>query len=112
MFERRGDARAYLTLAEQLAREVGDTAALGLTLMLHADLLSAIPAGGQDGFPEAARRLLEEGVATTSPATPMSMRAPLLLRSAEEHAYVGLETETLRYLDDAQRVTANSGIHH
>jgi transcriptional regulator with XRE-family HTH domain len=87
--ERRRDARSHLTLAEALAREAGDQNALVLILMLQADLVSVVPTGGQGGLPELARRHLDETISLTGAATPLALSAPALLRSAEEHAYVG-----------------------
>lgn len=106
--ERRREARAHLELAEQLARETGDRDVLALILMLRADLLSPVLTGGQDGFPELARRHLDEAITLTSTTTPLALRAPLLLRNAEEHAYARREVEALTNLEEATRLAAGS----
>lgn len=97
--ELRQDARIYLARGEEIAREVGDRETLALLLMLRADLLSAVPTGGQEGFPAAARRQLEEALTLTSPATAISLRVPIVMRAAEEAAYVGDESEAMRLLE-------------
>jgi hypothetical protein len=103
--DRRRDARAYLDWAERLGREIGENDVLILVLMLRADLASAIPFYGLNGQPELARRKLDEAVSiATGPA-----RAPLLLRRAQECAYLGLEHESLGDLDEAQAAAACSG---
>jgi transcriptional regulator with XRE-family HTH domain len=113
MAERRHDARAYLDYGESVGREINDANSLALLLMLRADLLSAVPTGGQEGFPGLAREALEEALTYTSPGTPVSLRAPVLLRIAEEYAYAGHEALALQYLlrgDDAA-ATGRVGPH-
>jgi transcriptional regulator with XRE-family HTH domain len=112
MLERRREARAYLDTAEPLAREIRDDDTLALILMLRADLLSAVPSGGADGFPVPARRHLDGALALVSKRTPLSIRAPLLLRSAEEHAFVGAEGQALECLDLASAAAAGSPSRH
>ncbi len=110
--ERRHDAGNRLALAEELAREADDRDTLVLILMLRADLVSAVPTGGQEGLPELAQRHLDEAVALASSVTPFALLAPVLLRRAEEHAYAGQETESLRRLDDSARIVAGSDTRH
>src|SRR5205085_7204477 len=87
--DRRRDARAYLDSAERLAREIDHSDVLMLVHMLRADLASAIPTGGLDGHPVVATRLLDAALALASgPAA-----APLLLRRAEEHAFLQQEQD-------------------
>jgi transcriptional regulator with XRE-family HTH domain len=104
--ERRQEARAHLDWAEGVAREIGDREVLMLILMLRADLASAVPTGGQEGLPEEARRLLAEGLSLATPSSPVCLEAPLLLRSAEEYAFLGLESGSRRDLERADRVLA------
>jgi transcriptional regulator with XRE-family HTH domain len=102
--ERRQEARAYLSWAEGIAREIEDREVLMLILMLRADLASCVPTGGQEGLPEEARRLLDEGLLLAAPSAPACLEAPLLLRSAEEHAFLGAEGSSRRDLEQAERV--------
>jgi hypothetical protein len=85
---------------------------MALILMLRADLLSAIPSGGAQGFPALATRHLRQALSLVSEQTPLSIRAPLLLRSAEESAYLGVEAEALDYLDRASTAVAGAGPRH
>ena len=103
MMERRADARAHLEHAEPLAREVGDSDTLALILMLRSDLMSPVPTGGQGGFPEQARDRLAEALSVVSDGTPLPILAPLLLRTAEEAAFVGDEDAALAHLETAGR---------
>jgi transcriptional regulator with XRE-family HTH domain len=112
MLERRREARDHLDTAEPMAREVGDHDTLALVLMLRADLLSSVPSGGAEGFPAAAQRHLDRALSLVSAETPLSIRAPLLLRSAEEHAYIGDGDAALGYLDKAAAAAASSGTRH
>jgi tetratricopeptide (TPR) repeat protein len=112
MMERRADARAHLDHAEPLAREVGDTDTLALILMLRSDLMSPVPAGGQGGFPEQARGRLAEALSVVSDGTPLPILAPLLLRSAEEAAFVGDEDAALAHLETAGRAVDTVGRRH
>lgn len=104
--EWRTDARAYLRWAEEVARGSGDTAALALTLHLHSDLHSPIPSGGLAGNGPAARRYLDEALAVSGPNLAASLRASLLLHSAEEHAFGGSEREALYDLQAAEAAFA------
>jgi len=113
MLERRRDAREHLDMAEPMAREAGDDDTLALILMLRADLLSAVPSGGVEGFPALAQRHLDQALSLVSAETPLAIRAPLLLRSAEENAFVGNEARALDRLDQAAALAAGSaGRHH
>lgn len=98
MAELRQDARAHLDRGEAVAREVGDNETLALLLMLRADLLSGVPTGGLEGYPALARRHLQEALALTGPDTAVALRVPIILRAAEEAAYVGDATEARRLL--------------
>jgi transcriptional regulator with XRE-family HTH domain len=108
--ERRRDARRHLDLAEALAREADDTEVLVLVHMIRGDLLSTVLSGGRDGIPQMARRHLDAALMLTSTATPLALRAPGLLRIAEEHAQVRMETESLRYLEQAATVVASAPV--
>ncbi len=112
MLERRREARDHLDMAEPLAREAGDSDTLCLILMLRADLLSAVPSGGVDGFPVLAQRHLDHALSLVSEQTPLAIRAPLLLRSAEESAFVGQEARALECLDRAAALADSSGDKH
>jgi transcriptional regulator with XRE-family HTH domain len=110
--ERRRGALGHLELADALAREADDGDALILVLMLRADLQSAVLTGGTAGFPELALRHLDEALERASGSTHFALRAPVLLRSAEEHAYAGLATASERLLDEAGRVVAAARDRH
>lgn len=105
MAERRRDVRAYLDFGEAIAREIDDRDTLSLLLLLRADLISAVQMGGQSvGHPDMAGDFLDEALACTSRASPVSLRAPVLLRRAEEHAFTGSAAKALDCLlqaDDA-----------
>jgi hypothetical protein len=47
-----------------------------------------------------------------SAATPLALRAPVLLRTAEEYAYARMESESLRHLDAATTVVADAQSRH
>jgi tetratricopeptide (TPR) repeat protein len=103
--DRRRDARAYLDWAERMAREINHADVLMLVLMLRADLASAIPTGGLDGQPAVAARLLDEALSLASgPAA-----APLLLRRAEEHAFLQREHDCRSDIDQAVRAVSSPG---
>jgi transcriptional regulator with XRE-family HTH domain len=106
MAERRQDARSFLDYGERLAREAQDQDTVVLLLLLRADLLSAVPTGGLQGFPDQARTQLDQAMTLTSPTTAASLRAHVTLRAAEEHAYVGDEMQALRLLDTGCAVAA------
>jgi hypothetical protein len=99
-------------MAEPLAREARDDDTLALILMLRADLLSAVPSGGVEGFPVLAQRHLDQALSLVSDQTPLAIRAPLLLRSAEEKAFVGNESGALDGLDRAAAWASGSGGRH
>jgi tetratricopeptide (TPR) repeat protein len=104
--ERRKEASAYLAWAERLAREIDDRNVLMLDLMLRSDLASAVPTGGHEGLPQEARRLLDEALSLRASSTPGCLAGPLLLRSAEEHAFAGAESNSQRDLERADGVLA------
>jgi transcriptional regulator with XRE-family HTH domain len=110
MAERRPETRAYLDQGEALAREIGDSDLLILLLMLRADHLSAVLAGGEGGYPEQARRCLDEAMSLASPSTPLPIAVPAYLRAAEEAAFIGREDETLRLLDQGGELVERSRI--
>lgn len=110
MAGRRDDARDYLANGEALAREVGDTDALLMLLMLQADYFSAVKLGGLGGFPDAARAALEEAMTLISPETPMTLAAPVVLRLAEEHAYARHDAEALALLEQGRELTRSSRV--
>jgi transcriptional regulator with XRE-family HTH domain len=104
--ERRRDCRAYLDHGELAAREVGNDDVLALLYMLRADALSSVPTGGAEGFPDEARRLLDEAMALTSDATPVSLRVPIFWRAAEEQAFIRDQGKALHYLMRGQDMAA------
>jgi len=99
MAEHRREMRDYLARGEALAREAGDNDTLVLLLMLRSDLLSPVLLGGDGGFPEQAIRALDEAMALSSDMTPLTLRVPVILRAAEEHAFVGNAASALRLLE-------------
>ena len=110
MAGRRDDAWDYLVRGEELAREVGDTDALVMLLMLRSDYFSAVKAGGDGGRPELARAALDEAMTYLTPSSPMTLAAPVVMRAAEEYAAARLDDQALRLLDRGRELVATSPV--
>jgi hypothetical protein len=75
-----------------------------LILLLRADMASPIPSGGLEGFPKVALGNLREARSHASSTTPVSLYVPLVIRTAEEHAFLGEATASHETLDEADRL--------
>jgi hypothetical protein len=67
---------------------VDDPDVLMLILLLRADMASPIPSGGLEGFPRFALAKLGEARSLASTTTPVALQVPLVVRMAEEHAFL------------------------
>ena len=105
--EHRRDARVYLSWAESAAREVADSDALMLILLLQADMASPIPSGGLEGYSGVALDRLIEARSLGSSTTPAALRVPVVARMAEEHAFQEEAGSSLTAMDEADRLFAN-----
>jgi transcriptional regulator with XRE-family HTH domain len=105
--EHRRDARAYLVWAESAAREVHDTEALMLILLLQADMASPIPSAGLEGYSSAALGKLTEARSLAGPSTPAALQVPVAARTAEEHAFMGDGPLSMASMDEADRLYAS-----
>lgn len=110
MAERRREVHDYLDRGEDLAREAGDDSSLLLLLMLRADLLSPVLLGGDGGFPEQAMRALDEAMSLAGPMSPLTLRVPVVLRAAEEHAAAGDRDAALRLLEQGAELQERSRV--
>jgi transcriptional regulator with XRE-family HTH domain len=86
----RGDAGAYWSYAESLARDLDSDQMLAYTLGVRSSVYSAVPKrAGSPLDAGASMSLLEEAVSLTKTGSSLALRAWLYARRAEEHAVVG-----------------------
>src|SRR5207253_3237223 len=86
----RGDAEAYWTYAETLARDLGSNELLAYALGVRSSVYSTVPK--RAGYPAdvaATRSLLEEAISIAKVGAGPALRAWLYSRRAEEHAVLG-----------------------
>ncbi len=103
----RSRARAHFDVAERLGRQIDDQHVLALALIGRADMCSGIPGGEDRGCSKAALALLEEARSHVVPAHSVELRTWILLRLAEERAFVEGRTAATAVrgdLDEAERV--------
>ena len=99
-----GAATHFFGLAEQHAREAGDTALLAQVLGAKSNLHSTVVSGGLRGDARLALSILEEAHDLLPAHAPRRARALLSARLAEERASVGDREGCRRALGEAERL--------
>jgi transcriptional regulator with XRE-family HTH domain len=106
----RGDAGAYWTYAEGLARDVGSDQMLAYALGVRSSVYSAVPKrAGSPLDAAASMSLLEQAISLAKKSASLALRAWLYARRAEEHAVVGDRSAAYADIERAYKVMARHG---
>lgn len=104
-----GRARAFLSFAEEQAREAGDMALLAQVLGHKSLRYATTPTGGQSGDPKRAVDLVEEAAELADRYAPHIIRAWLHALAAELQAAAGNVLKMEVHLDRAERALQAAG---
>jgi transcriptional regulator with XRE-family HTH domain/tetratricopeptide (TPR) repeat protein len=105
----RGDAEAYWSYAESLAREIGSNQLLAYCLGVRSSVYSAVPK--RAGLPldaAASMSLLEHAISLARVSPSLALRAWLYARRAEEHAVVGSKQAAYSDVERAYKVVGRN----
>ncbi len=101
----RGDAGAYWSYAEGLARDLGSNQMLAYALGVRSTVYSAVPKrAGSPLDAGASMSLLEQAISLAKMGSSLALRAWLYARRAEEHAVVGDRRAAYSDIERAYRV--------
>jgi transcriptional regulator with XRE-family HTH domain len=101
----RGDAGAYWSYAESLARDLDSSQLVAYALGVRSSVYSAVPKRGRSPLDAAASMsLLDEAILLAKTGTSVPLRAWLYCRRAEEHAVVGNRREAYSDVERAYKV--------
>ncbi len=108
LLENRGDANSWCSYARELAAEAGDETMVALALTLTRLQHTPIPYGNHGGDNRVALALLERAADHLKPSSPPQVKIYVLATRAEDRAVSGDEVGSLRDLDLAETVLAQT----
>jgi hypothetical protein len=101
----RGDASAYWSYAESVARDLGSDQMLAYALGVRSSVYSAVPKRARSPLDTgASMALLEQAISLAKTGSSHALRAWLYARRAEEHAVVGDRHAAYSDIERAYRV--------